>query len=180
MKTLLLSTVLALSLSGCFLPSGINPTLGCSPLTGCQQKDFYLPGRGVWAPKQPLLNKAVAGAGIMSLGAAYMVRGQDPLTMATAATLGLIIGYSVGDALDKVDTMYGTMLLNHTLTHNQNGVVNTYNNPNTNVSITAGPIKTLGTCREFITNIKINTLMKKIKGTACLENGTWELRELYR
>jgi surface antigen len=162
------------------MPSGINPTLGCSPLTGCQEKDYYLPGKGFWAPKQPMLNKAVVGAGMGSFAAAYLVKGRDPVTMAVAATIGLVVGYSVGDALDKTDTMYGTMLLNHTLTHNQNGVVNTYNNPNTNVSITAGPTKTLGTCREFITNIKINSLMKKVKGTACLEKGQWELRELYK
>ena len=62
MKRLLLSSVLALSLSGCLMPSGINPTLGCSPITGCQAKDYYLPGKGVWAPKKTVGQKAMIGA----------------------------------------------------------------------------------------------------------------------
>ena len=44
------------------MPSGINPTLGCSPLTGCTEKDYYLPGKGVWAPKQSGFSKAKMGA----------------------------------------------------------------------------------------------------------------------
>ncbi len=62
MKRLLLSSVLALSLSGCFMPSGINPTNGCNPVTGCTAKDYYLPGKGVWAPKKTVGKKAMYGA----------------------------------------------------------------------------------------------------------------------
>ena len=49
MKTLLTSVVLSISLSGCLmsgLPSGIANN-GC--MGECQSKDFYLPGKGVWA-----------------------------------------------------------------------------------------------------------------------------------
>ena len=35
------------SLGGCFMPSGINPTLGCNPHIGCQQIDFYLQAKDI-------------------------------------------------------------------------------------------------------------------------------------
>ena len=44
------------------MPSGINPSLGCSPITGCTSKDYYLPGKGVWAPKPKFGKKATFAA----------------------------------------------------------------------------------------------------------------------
>ena len=58
-KNLLISSALVLSLGGCMvngLPSGIAHN-GCNPITGCQSKDYYLPGKGVWAEESPI-NKA--------------------------------------------------------------------------------------------------------------------------
>jgi hypothetical protein len=50
-KNFLIHSALVLSLGGCTiggLPSGIAQN-GCNPITGCQSKDYYLPGKGVWA-----------------------------------------------------------------------------------------------------------------------------------
>ena len=54
------------------MPSGINPTLGCSPITGCQAKDYYLPGKGVWAPKKTVGQKAMIGAVGGAAAGAYL------------------------------------------------------------------------------------------------------------
>ena len=88
MKTVLLSSVLAFSLSGCLMPSGINPTLGCSPITGCTSKDYYIPGRGVWAPKQSSFTKAKIGAVGGAVTGAYLGRG-DPFMSAAGAVVGV-------------------------------------------------------------------------------------------
>ena len=79
MKRLLLSSVVALSLSGCLMPSKINPTLGCGPL-GCTSKDYYLPGKGVWAPRDQLsFSKAKIGAisGVIAGSKHHRYPGQD-------------------------------------------------------------------------------------------------------
>ena len=70
------------------MPSGINPSLGCSPLTGCKSKDYYIPGKGVWAPKQSSFTKAKVGAVGGAAVGAYMGRG-DPLTSAAGAVVGI-------------------------------------------------------------------------------------------
>ena len=180
MKRLLLSTVLTLSLSGCLMPSGINPTLGCSPITGCQQKDFYLPGKGVWAPKQPMLNKkstygAIGGAAI---GASM---GKDPVSAAVYGVVGMVVGYTVGDTIDKVDQMHAAMAINHSF--NSNTPV-TWKNQKGNLTVKNTPTRTTGSaikpCREFVTEIIVNNKPTKMRGTACLTpKGEWEMREAY-
>ena len=106
MKTSRLLSVIActLGLSGCFLPSGVNPTLGCSPILGCTERDYYLPGKGVWAPKPVVTGKkawlgTIVGAGIGS----YAGRGGDPWTLAAFTVGGLVLGHEVGAMFDKVD-----------------------------------------------------------------------------
>ena len=91
MKTSRLLSVIActLGLSGCFLPSGVNPTLGCSPILGCTERDYYLPGKGVWAPKPVTFGKkAQIGAVVGTALGTYVGRGQDPLTIAALAVGG--------------------------------------------------------------------------------------------
>ena len=81
MKTSRLLSVIActLGLSGCFLPSGVNPTLGCSPILGCTERDYYLPGKGVWAPKPVTFGKkaqigAVVGTALLAARAKDKVK----------------------------------------------------------------------------------------------------------
>jgi len=179
LRTLLLSSALILSLSGCLLPSGINPTLGCSPLTGCQSKDYYLPGKGVWAPKQSF-NKATIGAVGGTLIGAALGSGGDPLTAAAYSVAGLVIGHEVGATLDKIDQIHATMLLRQSLSNNANGQVSTWTNPDKQVAVTAAPIATNGNCREFVTTVQVKKSQRKMKGTACMENNEWVLKELYQ
>ena len=179
MKRLLLSSVLVLSLGECLMPSGINPTLGCSPITGCQSKDYYLPGKGVWAPKPMFGKKATIGALGGAAAGAYL-GGGDPLTSAGYAVVGMVLGHTVGDHFDKVDHIYGTMLIKQSLNHNPDGVSSTWKNPNKDVVVTNTPIATNGTCREFITDVQVSNKMRKMRGTACKHNGVWELKELYK
>ena len=185
MKRLLLSSVLVLSLGGCFMPSGINPTLGCSQITGCQQKDFYLPGKGVWAPKPMFGPKATVGAvGGAVIGASL---GKDVTTAALFSVVGLVLGHQVGTTMDKVDEIHGAMLIRDSLDNNQDGQFYTWKNPKKNLTISSGPTKTLpfstkyGKCREFVTTVIVEKEERQMKGTACLgQDGVWNLKELYR
>ncbi|SVC83350.1 uncharacterized protein METZ01_LOCUS336204, partial [marine metagenome] len=87
-------------------PSGVNPSLGCSPFNGCTSKDYYLPGKGVWAPKQKFGPKATIGAVIGAGAGAYVGgRGGSPLSTAVGSVVGLVLGYQVGATFDKVDQM---------------------------------------------------------------------------
>ena len=163
------------------MPSGINPSLGCSPLTGCKSKDYYIPGKGVWAPKQSSFTKAKVGAVGGAAVGAYMGRG-DPLTSAAGAVVGMLIGHEIGATFDKVDQIHATMLLRQTLTNNPNGQMSTWTNPDKGFSVTQGPIATRGNCKEFVSKVtvtKMGSELRSIRGTACLENNEWVLKEIY-
>ena len=179
MKIPLLSSLLVLSLSGCLLPSGINPTLGCSPLTGCQSKDYYLPGKGVWAPQQSFNKSMIGAAGGAAAGAALGSK-SGPLVAAAYSVVGLILGHEIGATFDKVDQMYATMTLRSALNNNQDGQLSTWQSPDQkSVYGSAGPVATNGNCREFVSNIQVGNETRKMKGTACMINSEWVLRELY-
>ena len=163
------------------MPSGINPSLGCSPITGCQSKDYYLPGRGVWAPEPMFGRKATFGAIGGTVTGAYLgARSGDPLIAATMSVAGLLIGYEIGAHFDKVDQMYATMLLRQSLNNNKDGEVSTWSNPNKPVVVTAAPFATNGNCREFVSDVHVEKETRKIRGTACMENNEWTLKELYK
>ena len=183
MKTLLLSSTLVLSLSGCLggglMPSGINPTLGCSPITGCTSKDYYIPGKGVWAPKNNRITKAkigaIAGAGLGAMAGA----GKSPVTVAAYSVAGMVVGHTVGAHFDKVDQIHATLLLRQTLTNNANGQMSTWGNPEKGFSVTQGPVATKGNCREFVSNVAVGKEYRKLRGTACRENNQWIMKEVY-
>ncbi len=180
MKNLQLSSTLiivGLSLSGCFMPSGINPTLGCSPITGCTSKDYYLPGRGVWAPKPMIQRKSMMGAlGGAAVGS-YLGASKSPLVAATYGIIGLVMGHQIGSAFDKVDEMHAAARLEYALNNNPDGVYTNYNRGQ--VSVRSKPTATQGSCREFVSDVQVGGKAKKLKGTACKVNGEWELKELY-
>ena len=170
MKRLLLSSTLVLSLSGCLggglMPSGINPTLGCSPITGCTSKDYYIPGKGVWAPKNNGLG-AMAGAG------------ESPVTVAAYSVAGMVVGHTVGAHFDKVDQIHATLLLRQTLSSNADGQLSNWTNEKKGFSVTQGPVATKGNCREFVSNVAVGKEYRKLRGTACRENNQWIMKEVY-
>ena len=162
------------------MPSGINPSLGCSPITGCQSKDYYLPGRGVWAPKPMFSKKATFGAMGGAVAGAYLgAQTGSPLTAAAGSVAGLVIGHEVGAHFDKVDQMYATMTLKEALNNNQDGQHSTWKSPNKPVVVTAAPVATNGNCREFVSDVSVEKETRQIRGTACMENNEWTLKELY-
>ena len=102
------------------MPSGINPSLGCSPITGCQSKDYYLPGKGVWAPKPKFGPKAtfgaLVGAGLGGLVGSQIGNGAGKLVATAAGSVaGLTLGHSLGTTFDRVDHMFGTMAIKQSL-----------------------------------------------------------------
>lgn len=181
MRSLALSSVVVatLGLSGCLMPSGINPTLGCNQLTGCTAKDYYLPGKGVWAPKPVVTGKkawlgTIVGAGIGS----YAGRGGDPWTLAAFTVGGLVLGHEVGAMFDKVDQMYATMLLRQSLDNSGDYITTAWNSPTKDIQVNATSFNTQGLCREFVTNVTVMGDHKQVEGTACKVNGEWELKEM--
>ena len=164
------------------MPSGINPSLGCSPLTGCKSKDYYIPGKGVWAPKQSSFTKAKIGAVGGAAAGAYMGRG-DPLTSAAGAVIGMVIGHEIGATFDKVDQIHATMLLKQTLTNHPNGQMSTWSNPDKGFTVTQGPVATRGNCKEFVSKVtvtKVGSKLRNLRGIACLENNEWIMKEIYQ
>jgi|TARA_B110000503_G_scaffold123027_1_gene188244 surface antigen len=179
MKNLLYSLILTISLSGCItsgLPSGIANN-GCG--NNCQSKDYYLPGKGVWADDKPM-SKAKIGGGIGTLGAILLTHSSgDPLLISAAAVAGLVLGYHVGDTFDKIDEMYATMLLSQSLDSNNNFQSSSWKHPQKNIAVNAMPLTSEGECREFVTSIQINKELKQMRGTACKINNEWQLKEIY-
>ena len=164
------------------MPSGINPSLGCSPIIGCQSKDYYLPGRGVWAPEPMFGRKATFGAMGGAVTGAYLgAQSGDPLIAATMSVVGLVIGHEVGAHFDKVDQMYATMTLREALNNNQDGQHSMWKSPNKEtVYGSSAPVATNGNCREFVSYVQDGNEPLQIRGTACMENNEWVLKELYR
>ena len=172
-----------LSLGGCFMPSGINPTLGCNPHLGCQQKDFYLPGKGYWAPKPKYGPKAtigaLIGAGVGALAGSQIGNGTGKLVATAAGSVtGLVFGHSVGETIDKVDQMWASRAITHSF--NNNTPVS-WQNKKGNFSVTNTPTRTIGKCRDFTTDLVVNGVNKQIRGTACRNSrtGEWEMTEPY-
>lgn len=179
MKHLLSSLILTISLSGCImsgLPSGLANN-GCSG--ECRSKDFYQPGRGVWADDTPM-SKAKIGAGIGTIAGVILSYGSgDPLLISAAAVAGLVIGHSIGDTFDKVDQMYATMILAQSLNNNSNFESSSWKHPTKNIAVNAMPLTSEGECREFITSVQVNKELEQMRGTACKINNEWQLREIY-
>ena len=181
-KKLLVSSALVLSLGGCMvngLPSGIAHN-GCNPITGCQSKDYYLPGKGVWAEESPI-NKAKIGAGIGTAIGIVMTHGSgDPLLISAAAIGGMVLGHEIGATFDKIYQMYATMILAQSLHNNANFESTSWKHPNKNVAVNAMPFTSEGDCREFVTSVQSGGGLKPVRGTACLDNNNeWEVKEIY-
>ena len=93
--------------------------------------------------------------------------------------LDMLVGHEVGATFDKIDEMYATMLLAQSLTLNEDMQSSTWKNPKKNVAVNAMPVTTEGECREFITSVQVDKVLTQMRGTACLVNNEWELKEIY-
>ena len=179
MRTILLYSLLMLTLTGCF--SGIGPSglarNGC--IGECTAKDFYQPGKGVWANDSPM-DKSVVGAGIGTVIGVIATHGSgDPLLISAAAVAGMFLGHEVGATFDKIDQIYLHTIFQQSLTNNGNMQSTTWKHPQKKYVINSLPINTKGGCREFVTSVKSGSGLKQVKGNACFINNEWEVKEIY-
>jgi len=180
MKNLILSSAIVLSLSGCF--GGIGPSglarNGC--YDNCSAKDFYQPGKGVWANDTPI-DKSVIGAGLGTVIGVIATHGSgDPLIISAAAVAGMFLGHEVGATFDKIDHMYLNMVFQQTMNNNSNMQSTTWKHPQKKYVINSLAVNTNGNCREFVTSVKSGSQMRQVRGTACLDNNNeWEVKEIY-
>ena len=179
MRIVLLYSLLTLTLTGCF--SGIGPSglarNGC--YDNCSAKHFYQPGKGVWADDTPMSKAKIGAFGGTILGVVMTHSSGDPLLISAAAVAGMFVGHEVGATFDKIDEMYATMLLAQSLTLNDNMQSSTWKNPNKNVAVNVMPVTSEGECREFVTSVQVGKKLEQMRGTACLVNNEWELKEIY-
>ena len=54
-----------------------------------------------------------------------------------------------------------------------------WENPNKGFSVTQGPVATNGNCRAFVTKVTVGKEIRNIKGSACMENNEWVIKEFY-
>ena len=179
MKQVLLYSFLLISMTGCF--SGMGPSglvhNGCG--NNCSAKHFYLPNKGVWADDKPI-DKSTIGAGFGTvLGVIATHSSGDPLLISAAAVAGMFFGHEVGATFDKIDQIYLNIIFQQSLTNNGNMQSPTWKHPQKNYVINSLPINTNGNCREFVTSVKSGAGLKQVRGTACLINNEWEVKEIY-
>ncbi len=168
-------------LTGCaglggFAPSGVRD-YSCEPM--CNSGDFYIPGKGHWAPEKQMLKADYGAISGSAIAAALASSTDDPLIVASAAVVGLVVGHGVGNTLDKIDQIHATMVLRDSLNYNRDGQSSTWYHPTKNVVVNAMPTVTNGDCREFVTDVQVDKNIKKMRGTACLDNNEWKLKEIY-
>ena len=181
MKNLILSSAIVLSLGACNVTGGMGPSglvnNGCG--NSCTSEDYYLPGRGVWVDNTPI-NKAKIGAFGGTILGVMMTHGSgDPLLISAAAVAGMFLGHEVGATFDKIDQMYLHMIFQQSLSNNGNMQSTTWKHPQKKYVINSLPVNTNGNCREFVTSVQSGGGLKQVRGTACLINNEWELKEIY-
>ena len=154
-------------------PSGIAYN-GCG--LKCTSKDYYLPGKGVWAPEPRYNGKSRIGAVIGSLASAILMRNNDPLVVGLATVGGLLLGYGIGSYLDKVDQIHATMVLYKSLNNNAQGQTQTWT-PNNTFAMSVKPQSSMNQCRKFNTTVQSNGTIKIVNSIACRQSdGQWNLR----
>ena len=154
-------------------PSGIAYN-GCG--LKCTSKHYYLPGKGVWAPEPRYRNKSRIGAVIGSLASAILMRNNDPLVVGLATGGGLLLGYGIGNHLDKVDEIHANMIMQQSLNNNAQGQTTTWT-PNNNFAMSVTPQSSMNQCRKFNTTVQSNGTIKIVNSIACRQSdGQWNLR----
>ncbi len=173
--------MIMLLMTGCagvggFAPSGVRD-YNCHP--HCGAGDYYIPGKGVWAPEKQMTKSDYGAIGGSAIAAALASSTDDPLIVASAAMVGLVVGHEVGTTLDKIDQIHATMVLRESLSNNSDGQNSTWYHPTKDIVVNAMPTVTDGQCREFITKVQVGRGLREVRGNACLENNEWKLKEIY-
>lgn len=161
---------------GGLAPSGVRD-YSCQP--HCDSGDFYIPGKGHWAPEKQMLKADYGAISGSAIAAALASSTDDPLIVASAAVVGLVVGHGVGNTLDKIDQIHATMVLRDSLNYNRDGQNSTWYHPTKDVVVNAMPTATSGQCREFVTKVQVGNQLKQMRGSACLDNNEWKLKEIY-
>ena len=113
-----------------------------------------------------------------SLTSAILMRNNDPLVVGLATGGGMLLGYSIGSYLDKIDQIHASMIINQSLNNNPQGQTTTWN-PNNNFSMSVTPQSTMNQCRKFNTTVQSNGAIKIVNSIACRQpNGQWDLKEV--
>ena len=177
MKLVLLLLSSILLLNGCsgvkHVPSGIAYN-GCG--SHCTSKDYYLPGKGVWAPEPKFKGKSRAGAVIGSVLTGALIRSDSPIAKGFAVATGLVVGYGIGSHLDKVDEIHANMIMQQSLNNNAQGQTTTWT-PNNNFAMSVTPQSSMNQCRKFNTTVQSNGTIKIVNSIACRQSdGQWNLR----
>lgn len=122
---------------------------------------------------------AVAG-GVAGGVAGAAIGGNNPTVKTIATIAGVLIGAGVGwyvggkfDDADRVKT-------SEVLDHNSDNDTGAWRNPNTGNRYSITPTKSYQRadgeyCREYTQAAEIDGRQDTVKGTACLNNGRWEI-----
>ena len=169
-------------LTGCVGVGGLAPSgvmdYSCEP--NCKAKDYYIPGKGVWAKKKTMKKAQYGALSGSAIGAVIASKnGGDPLVVAAASVVGLVVGHEIGTTFDKIDQIHATMVLRESLYQNNDGQNTSWHHPDKDIVVNAMPTDTNGKCREFITSVQVDSQLRKMRGTACLINDEWKLKEIY-
>ena len=122
-----------------------------------------------------LLGAAVGGAA-GGLIASEVAHGRNrPVAIAGGALLGILLGGSIGNAMDQLDERCVGQVLEHAGSDQTIG----WRNPDSGASYQVTPTRTWEQegryCREYTTTVRIGGEPQKAYGTACRQpDGSWE------
>ena len=95
MRTILLSSLVIIFLGGCNITGGMGPsclvTNGCG--NHCTSKDYYLPGRGVWANDTPM-SKAKIGSNDLDTSVLTEIEKTSKNVIASVDVAGYVVDKS--------------------------------------------------------------------------------------
>ena len=148
---------------GLLLPASV--LMGCASggcgLEGeppCSAKDYYIPGKGVWADRSE-------SPGEKFLRGLFFPKSKRLKT-------------SIKN-FDKAHQIYATRMTREALKNNQDGQLSDWKSPyNKNVHGSNGPVSTDGSCRTFVSYVHNGYESLQIGGTACMENNQWVFKKI--
>jgi surface antigen len=132
-------------------------------------------GIGTGICDRTLVGAALGGAA-GGLIASEVAHGKNrPAAIAGGALLGILLGGSIGNAMDQLDER----CVGQVLEHAGSDQTVTWRNPDSGASYQVTPTRTWGDegryCREYTTTVRIDGRPQQAYGTACRQpDGSWE------